>query len=219
MSVDPKQLEKIKVIGFKVTESELQNTIYPIMHDCYQLGIIDHDTLTSFLRFCIQFWMGHYRIKKQQFDMVQEEIEEEEEEKLVAIAAEEAYEKNSTAWAIEKATDALKRLTYVILGILRIESQSLKVEMERLNLNGIILTTIEDYSDQLAGNDVNLLYWPDRQKTSMFRQTEKERMMQLGSTLLGNALKFTESGTVTITTQRNSENIVVVTVQNTSTGI
>jgi hypothetical protein len=40
--------------------------------------------------------MGHYRIKKQQFDVVQEEIEEEE--KLVAIASEkEAYEKNSTA--------------------------------------------------------------------------------------------------------------------------
>jgi signal transduction histidine kinase len=121
---------------------------------------------------------------------------------------------------IEKATDALERLTYVILDITRIESQSLKLEMERLNLNGIILNTIEDYSDQLAGNGGNLLYWPDRQKkTSMFRQTEKERMMQVGSTLLGNALKFTESGTVTITTQRNSDNIVVVTVQNTSTGI
>ena len=66
------------------------------MHDCYQLGIIDHDTLTSFLRFCVQFWIGHYRMKKQQFDMVQEEIEEEE--KLVAIASEkEAYKKNSTA--------------------------------------------------------------------------------------------------------------------------
>jgi hypothetical protein len=37
-------------------------------------------------------------MKKEQFDMVQEEIEEEEEEKLVAIAAEkEAYEKNSAA--------------------------------------------------------------------------------------------------------------------------
>jgi hypothetical protein len=60
MSVDPKQqpLEKIKVIGFKVTEDELHNTIYPVMHDCYQLGIIDHDTVTSFLRFCAQFWMG-----------------------------------------------------------------------------------------------------------------------------------------------------------------
>jgi hypothetical protein len=40
MSIDPKQLaEKMKVIGFKVTEAELQNTIYPIMHDCYELGI------------------------------------------------------------------------------------------------------------------------------------------------------------------------------------
>jgi K+-sensing histidine kinase KdpD len=77
---------------------------------------------------------------------------------------------------IEKATDALKRLTYVILDITRIESQSLKLEMERLNLNGIILNTIEDYSDQLAGNGGNLLYRPtDRQTdTSMFRQTEKE---------------------------------------------
>ena len=44
MSVDSKQQqpvpERIKVIGFKVTEEELQNTIYPIMHDCYRLGIL-----------------------------------------------------------------------------------------------------------------------------------------------------------------------------------
>ena len=43
-------------------------------------------------------------------------------------------------------------------------------------------------------------------------------MMQVGSTLLGNALKFTESSTVTITMQRNSDNVVVA-VQDTSTGI
>jgi hypothetical protein len=35
--------DKIKIIGFRVTENELQNIIYPVMHDCYQLGIIDHD--------------------------------------------------------------------------------------------------------------------------------------------------------------------------------
>jgi hypothetical protein len=79
MSVDPRQqqpLEKIKVIGFKVTEEELQNTIYPVMHDCYQLGLINHDRVSSFVRFCINFWIGHYHMKKEQFDMVQEEIEE-----------------------------------------------------------------------------------------------------------------------------------------------
>jgi hypothetical protein len=103
MSVDSRQqppLEKTKIIGFKVTEEELQNTIYPVMHDCYDLGIIDHDTTTAFLRFCVQFWMGHYRMKKkQQFDMSQQEIEQEEKKKLAAIIAEkEAWHKwdNST---------------------------------------------------------------------------------------------------------------------------
>jgi hypothetical protein len=86
MSDDPKQLnEKTKIIGFRVTEEQLQNTIYPIMHDCYQLGIIDHDTLTSFLRFCVQFWIGHYRMKRKQFDMSEKEIEEEK-KKLAMIA-------------------------------------------------------------------------------------------------------------------------------------
>jgi hypothetical protein len=69
VSIDPKQpVEKIKVIGFKVTEEELQNTIYPIMHDCYELGIIDHDIPPDVVStvFCVQFWIGHYRMKKQQ---------------------------------------------------------------------------------------------------------------------------------------------------------
>jgi signal transduction histidine kinase len=53
----------------------------------------------------------------------------------------------------------------------------------------------------------------------IYVQADRERMMQLiMSTLLGNALKFIESSTVTITTQRNSDNIVVA-VQDTSTGI
>ena len=64
----------MKVIGCKVTEDELQNIIIPIMHDCYQLGLVKHDTISSFVRFCMNFWIGHYRMKKKQ-----------------------AYEKNSTA--------------------------------------------------------------------------------------------------------------------------
>jgi hypothetical protein len=114
MSIDPKQLvEKTKIIGFRVTEEELQNTVYPVMHDCYELGIIDHDTLTSFLRFCVQFWMGHYRMKKQQFDLSHQEIEQEEKKKLAAIVAQkEAWHKwdNSTPRVIEKATKELEAM-------------------------------------------------------------------------------------------------------------
>jgi hypothetical protein len=115
MSVDPRQQQplpdKTKIIGFRVTEEELHNTIYPVMHDCYDLGIVDHDTTTSFLRFCVQFWIAHYRQKKQEFDMSQQEIEQEE--KLAAIIAEkQAWEKwdNSTSRVIEKTTKELERM-------------------------------------------------------------------------------------------------------------
>jgi hypothetical protein len=114
VSVDPRQqpLEKIKVIEFKVTEEELQNTIYiyPVMHDCYQLGIIDHDTLTSFLRFCVLFWMGHYHMKKQQFEMREQEIEEEKKKLDAIIAEKEAWHKwdNSTPQVMEKAVKELE---------------------------------------------------------------------------------------------------------------
>ena len=113
MSVDPKQLvEKTKIIGFRVTEDELQNTIYPIMHDCYELGIIDHDTLTSFLRFCIQFWIAHYRMKKQQFAMSHQEIEQEKKKLDAIIAEKEAWHKwdNSTPRVMEKAVKQLEQM-------------------------------------------------------------------------------------------------------------
>ena len=113
MSVDPKQLDKTtKIIGFRVTEEELQNVIYPVMHDCYDLGIIDHDTLTSFLRFCVQFWMGHYRQKKLQFDLSYQEIEEEKKKLAAIIAEKEAWQKwdNSTPRVIEKATKEIQQM-------------------------------------------------------------------------------------------------------------
>jgi hypothetical protein len=55
MSVDQQQ-QKLKVIGCQVTEEELQNIIAPVMHDCHSLGLIKHDTVPSFARFCIDFW-------------------------------------------------------------------------------------------------------------------------------------------------------------------
>jgi Protein of unknown function (DUF432) len=75
---------KWKMIGCTAIDDGLQNQIIPMMHECYQLGIIDHDTVASLVRFCLQFWMGHFRMKKQQFDMAQQDIEEEK-KKLAAI--------------------------------------------------------------------------------------------------------------------------------------
>ena len=112
MSVDSEQqqFEKIKVIGFKVTEEELQNIIYPVMHDCYyQLGLINQGTVSSFIRFCIQFWIAHYRMKKQQFEVSQQEIDEEKKLAEIIAQKEQACEK-STMGVIERATKGVEEL-------------------------------------------------------------------------------------------------------------
>jgi pectate lyase len=89
MSDDSKQqLDKTKIIGFRVTEEELQNIIIPTIQESYQLDVVKHDTISSFVGFCINFWIGHYRLKKQQSGMTQQEI---------AAEKEQAYERNSTA--------------------------------------------------------------------------------------------------------------------------
>jgi hypothetical protein len=100
------------MIGCRVTEDELQNQIMPMMHECYRLGIIDHDTIASLVRFCLQFWMGHFRMKKQQFDMAQEDIEEEKKKLAKIVAEKEAWQKwdNSTPRVIEKTTKELEQM-------------------------------------------------------------------------------------------------------------
>jgi uncharacterized membrane protein len=103
---------KWKMIGCRVTEEELHNQIYPMMHECYKLGIIEHDTIAAFVRFCLQFWTGHYRMKKTQFDMAAEEIETEKQKLAKIIREKEAWHKwdNSTPRVIEKAVKELKQM-------------------------------------------------------------------------------------------------------------
>ncbi len=53
-----------KVIACKITEEEYQKTILPTMYGCYDLEIIDRQTISAFVKFCINFWIGHYRTKE-----------------------------------------------------------------------------------------------------------------------------------------------------------
>ena len=48
------------------------------MDGCYDLEIIDRQMVSACVELCINFWIGHYRTTKQQFEMSQQEIEQEE---------------------------------------------------------------------------------------------------------------------------------------------
>jgi hypothetical protein len=110
-SSQEKNNRKWKVMGCSVSEEEFQNIIAPNARDCYQLGLIPHETVSYFVRFCVNFWIGHYCVKKQQFEMREQQEIEDEKSKLAAIVAqkEQAYEK-STAHVIQKATKQIEEL-------------------------------------------------------------------------------------------------------------
>ena len=104
----------------------------------------------------------------------------------------------------------LLNLTDAILDVTKIESQSLTLKKERFDLNDIILNVMDDItlSTQFLGNEsVKLSYEPQH----ILLEADKARIIQVVSNLLGNALKFTDEGTITIRCEvRNSEAIVSI---------
>jgi hypothetical protein len=83
-----------RLAGCTAIDDELQNQMIPIMHECYQLGIINH-TIP-----CPPFYGSASSsgwIITACSSSSQQEIEQEEKKKLAAIIAEkETWEKNGT---------------------------------------------------------------------------------------------------------------------------
>src|SRR5215210_5805220 len=132
---------------------------------------------------------------------------------------------------IVRNANRLHQLTEDILDVTRIESCTLKLRKERFNLNGAILNVIADYRKQIANGNVKLIYEPGDSSSITLVEADRQRLTQVTSNLLDNAIKFTKEGTVTVTTlmkrttdvksnrttERGEE--VVIAVKDTGTGI
>lgn len=113
----------------------------------------------------------------------------------------------------------LRSLIENILDVTRIENQSLSLRKERLNINGIILNTLEEYEsrDNKKKDDVKIVFTP---KDDFFVEADKGRVMQVISNLMNNAIKFTLKGTITVTTKKKEENNeIIVSIKDTGSGI
>jgi signal transduction histidine kinase len=111
----------------------------------------------------------------------------------------------------------LQTLANNILDITRIESQSLQLKKERVNLTEVLLHSIKDIKNQiLDSGKIKVVYDP---KEDFFVEADKERITQVISNLLGNAIKFTKEGSISITEQMNDNKEVVVNVHDTGSGI
>ncbi len=119
----------------------------------------------------------------------------------------------------------LQRLSQDILDASKIESGLLRLHKERFDINEKIKTVISDIENGLdvymKNKDVKIVFEP---KERLYVYADKERIYQVIFNLLKNALKFTETGTITITTEMKRENNkdhgeVVVTILDTGKGI
>jgi signal transduction histidine kinase len=120
----------------------------------------------------------------------------------------------------------LQRLTENILDVTKIESSLFTLRKERFDLNDVIISTIDDV---ILGRDflkeqekVRISYHPKQ----ILVYADKSRLTQVIANLIGNSVKFTTEGTISITAEEsnssnnnNGRDEIIIRVQDTGQGI
>jgi nitrogen-specific signal transduction histidine kinase len=127
----------------------------------------------------------------------------------------------------------LRQLTEDILDVTRIDSQSLQLKKELLNVNEVILSVLGDYggssiiSNNRGNKDIikkvhieNEVKINFSSKDDVFIMADRLRLYQVFANLLNNAIKFTKEGSIDIIVQKRVKNKeAVVIIRDTGLGI
>jgi signal transduction histidine kinase len=125
---------------------------------------------------------------------------------------------------IGRNAERLKRLAENILDVARIESQSLILNKERLNLKEVISDAIQnDSRNQIYyyHNTVPVIFEPKYENNDgIYVEAEKERLIQIIENLICNAIKFTKDGAIVVSLYKSTvSNQAIVSVKDTGVGI
>jgi len=120
--------------------------------------------------------------------------------------------------AINRNAKRLQHLTEDILDVTRIESHTLILHKEEVDVCEKISNVIDDIKDQI--NDPGKLrvvfYQP---KNPVYVSADKTRLYQVIANLLNNAIKFTKEGTISIEVEDKENSQVTISVKDTGAGI
>ena len=124
---------------------------------------------------------------------------------------------------IVRNAERLQRLTEDILDVTRIESQTLKLDKRKFDLCDVAASVLDDYYRNRIQNGKNMELVLLNADKAAFVVADKGRVSQVLSNLVSNALKFTKSGTISVSIEevKNDDNKkeFIVDVKDTGTGI
>ncbi len=134
-------------------------------------------------------------------------------------------ERSEEMKVIARNARRLERLTQDILDVSKIESGALNLNIETIDLDEAILSVMIDYRNNLADapgpekakkkeKKVNIKYEPKK----LMIKGDRERIQQVMSNLINNALRFTKEGEIIVKTQV-IDGFAQVTVKDTGSGI
>jgi two-component system sensor histidine kinase VicK len=138
---------------------------------------------------------------------------------------EDSYKKNEDVDAIKRNAVSLQKLATNLLDVSRIESQTLKLRKEIVNINEKLVNVKKDIENQSPHSlAVRILIIEPRENNPIYVQADKIRLYEVLANLLSNAVKFTQKGTVFISTDIRSNTSdnrdeVIIRIRDTGVGI
>jgi signal transduction histidine kinase len=132
-------------------------------------------------------------------------------------------ERSEEMKVIARNARRLERLTQDILDVSRIESGAFTLNIQTIDLDEVISSVIIDYRNSLADavrteddkkEKVKIKYEPKK----LMVKADRERIQQVMSNLINNALRFTKEGAIIVKTQP-IDGLVQITVKDTGSGI
>jgi len=112
---------------------------------------------------------------------------------------------------INRNAKRLEKLTNNLLDVTRIENdKSIELIKERFDLRQNIENVINDMRSAISdGKDVRIRFESKVRKPSVMIEGDRERILQVISNLLNNAIKFTEEGEITVVLDQNDSETTV----------
>ena len=105
-----------------------------------------------------------------------------------------------------------------IIDVSKIDANQLTVIKKELNLNTFLIQTCEAFKNPLNGK-VNIVLNKNMQNDNDIIITDETRLQQILTNLIGNAVKFTNSGTIEIGYSVRTDNMIEFSIKDTGIGI